>query len=88
MGEAQYLRAVLNSGRIALMSSVRTTAVDLGNIIGFTPVHIPRLVTWGDVGEILGLLDLLIVNRYSEQVSSRPERHLNPLRLVDSHSLL
>ena len=81
MGEAENLRAILDSRGIALMSPVRTTAVDLGNIIGFSSMHIPRFVTWGGIREILGFLDLFTVNWYGKQLEASPPRHKNPLLL-------
>jgi hypothetical protein len=70
------------------MSPVRTTTVDLGDIIGFSPVHIPRLVTWGGIGEILAGVDFRVGPWYCDQVFAPPSRHLNPLLMVDSHSPL
>jgi hypothetical protein len=62
VGKPQDLGTILHSLRIAMMTRERTAAEYLGNIVGFSPMHIPRLVTWGHVREILGFLDPLFLN--------------------------
>jgi hypothetical protein len=88
MREAEHLRAVLDARGVALMSPVRITPVNLGDIIGFATVHIPRFVTWGGVGEILGFLDLPVLNGYSKQVHGPHRRHKNPAYLQNSHFVI
>ena len=85
MREAENLRAVLHARRVALMSSVRTTRVDLGDIVSLASVLIPRFVTWGHVGEVLPLVDFRIGPWYGDQVSAPPSRHKNPAYLLNSH---
>jgi hypothetical protein len=43
-------------------------------------VYIPRFVTWGEVGQILILLDLLIVNWYGKKIDGLPARHTKALQ--------
>jgi hypothetical protein len=50
MGEPQDLRAILNPLGIPMVPREHTAAEYLGDIVGFTAMHIPRLVTWRDVG--------------------------------------
>jgi hypothetical protein len=56
------LAALLNSQRIALVA-VCPTGVCFLHLISFAAVHIPRLVTWRGVGEILVFVDHSILNR-------------------------
>jgi hypothetical protein len=57
-GKLQDLATLLDSVSIALMLT-RPAGVCLLHIVGFAAVHVPRLVTWRGVGEILVLLILL-----------------------------
>jgi hypothetical protein len=62
-GELQHLATLLDPQSIALMPT-KPTGIGLLYFVGLCPMHIPRLVTWRGVGEILVwliLLDLLVV---------------------------
>lgn len=43
-GKFQDLRTICDSLSVAVMSAYRTAGVDFGNVVGFAPVAIPRLI--------------------------------------------
>jgi hypothetical protein len=45
-----------------MVTRERATTEYLGDIVRFSPVHIPRFVTWGEVGQILFGVDPLFLN--------------------------
>jgi hypothetical protein len=65
-----------------------TTGVDLHDIIGFSSVYIPRLVTWRDLGEALAGVDFGLCPWYYYQVTATPPRHKNPAYLQNSHFVI
>jgi hypothetical protein len=66
MREPQNLGAIFHPLGIAMMAREYTATKHLGNIVGFPSVYIPRFVTWGNIGKILVIVDLLLVNWYCE----------------------
>jgi hypothetical protein len=61
-GKLQHLATLLDPESIALMPT-KPTGVGLLYFVGLCPMHIPRLVTWGGVREILVIVDRPIPNR-------------------------
>jgi hypothetical protein len=67
------------------MPTPLAAGVDLGDIIRFTPVHIPRFVTRRHLGEVLAGVDFRVGPWYGNQVSAPQSRqHTNPALLLTS----
>jgi hypothetical protein len=85
MGEAQHLGAILYLLSVPMVTLPFTTGVDLGDIIRFASVFIPRLMTRRDISKVLALVAFGVSPWYGDQKLLPPEKHKNPVLLLSSH---